>query len=68
MEIAICIIIAAIIALIAVGVMSHQMRPVAQKHEASQYTSKDDVKISVREDQYLRTEISKQKIEKQEQK
>ncbi|MCR5093918.1 MAG: hypothetical protein K6B72_08095 [Lachnospiraceae bacterium] len=67
-ELIICIVIAFIIALIAVGVMSHQMRPVAQKHEASQYTTSEDVKISVQEDRYLRTEVSTQKFEKQQNK
>ena len=67
MEIVISIALGVLIALIIVGVMTHQMRPVAQKHEASQYTSKDDVKITVSEDRYLRTEVTKQKIERPQQ-
>ncbi len=57
------IIIALIVAGIILAVMVNQMKPVARKHEASQYTSEQDVNISVKEDDFLRTEWNARPIE-----
>ncbi|MCR5675853.1 MAG: hypothetical protein K6G16_09110 [Lachnospiraceae bacterium] len=58
------IIVALIVAFIAVRMMIAQMRPVAEKHEASHYTKDEDVHITVRDDVYLRTDVSRRKIER----
>ncbi|MCR4764122.1 MAG: hypothetical protein K5696_11395 [Lachnospiraceae bacterium] len=57
------VIIAAIVAGIVVAIMVGQMKPVARKHEAAQYIGEGDVKISVQEDTYLRTELRRRKLE-----
>ncbi|MBR4530515.1 MAG: hypothetical protein IKO80_09600 [Lachnospiraceae bacterium] len=64
MGIIIGIVIAVIIAWIILAMLKGQMRPVARKHDAAQYTQKEDVSIRVKEDQYLRTETKVQPIER----
>ena len=58
------LIIALIVAGIIVGVMVGQMKPVAQKHEAADYVKDEDVKILDSKDVYVRTDVSRRKIEK----
>ncbi len=67
MAIVIGIIIALIVAAIILAGMKKQMQPVERKHEAAQYTTKEDVKISVKDDTYLRTERNARAIEQKQQ-
>ncbi len=59
---------ALIVAAIILAVMRGQMKPVARKHEAAQYTEKEDVKISVSDDVYLRTDVTRTPIETEQKK
>lgn len=63
-NIVIGLILALIVAGIIVAVMVAQMKPVAQKHEASDYVKDEDVKILDSRDEYVRTDVSRRKIEK----
>ena len=56
-------IIAAIVAGIVVAVLYGQMKPVAQKHEAAMYTKDEDVHVRVKDDVYLRTDVTRTKIQ-----
>lgn len=58
------LIIALIVAGIIVAVMVGQMKPVAQKHEAADYVKDEDVHILDSKDVYVRTDVSRRKIEK----
>ncbi|MBR5116991.1 MAG: hypothetical protein IK096_07985 [Lachnospiraceae bacterium] len=63
MAVVVGIIIALIVAAIILAGMKKQMQPVERKHEAAQYTTEQDVKISVKDDTYLRTERHARAIE-----
>ncbi len=55
-------VIAAVVAGFVLAAMYKQMKPVAQKLEAAQYTSQKDVKITVSKDRFLRTETKRRPI------
>lgn len=68
----ICLIIAAIAVLITNSIMMAGMKPVSKKAAAGDYVQKngsgknDGVKLTIKDDQYIRTSVKKEPIEKKE--